>query len=197
MSGWTLSNVPGIASAVRTAAQDTDWKAREGALSSIRQGATFHAAIFSDTFNFYAKPLKWNEIYWTIMGTTFTRAPQPTRHWANLSLPVPIRAQARATGRDAAALAAALLRFADTERPLVRDIDRLPPVRFAPNRDEDFQMARIVERLAQGEIRGAARLARDVTGARVRSMYTHSTQDGTFFELALRRIDAGAFGDAA
>ena len=194
MSGWTQSSVPGIAAAVREAAQGSDWKVREGALSSVRGGDTFHASIFADAMNFYAKPLKWDEIYWTVMGTEFKRPPQPTRHWTSMSRYVPIRAQARVRARDAAALAAALLRFADAERERARDVDRLPEVRFAPNRDADFQMARVVEMLAGGDRDGAVRLARDVADGRVRSMYTHNTQEGSFFELFLRKFEAGAFG---
>ena len=123
MNGWTQSSVPGIAAAVRKAAHGGDWKVREDALSSIRGGDTFHASIFADAMNFYAKPLKWDEIYWTDMGTEFKRPLQPTRRWTSLSLHVPIRAQARARERDSAALSlGASVRCTLTTRPRARSL---------------------------------------------------------------------------
>jgi hypothetical protein len=50
--------------------------------------------------------------------------------------------------------------------------------------------------LAGGETGRARRLAEDVVAGRVRSMYTHNTPEGSFFELALAKIDAGVFGVA-
>ena len=193
MSGWTQSTIAGIAPAVREAAVGTGWQVREGALSVLDGAAAFHASIFADTMNFRAKPLIWNGIYWDIMGTVFARPPRATRHWTSLSLPVPIRAQALVRGSGAATAAAALVNFATAEKARVTDIARLPKVRFAPDRDADFQMARVVERLASGDQEGAARLADGVVSGRTRSIFTHNTPGGSFFELALQKIATGAF----
>ena len=197
MSGWTQSSIEGIAPAVRQAAENTGWKVREGSLSLIENGATFHASIFADTMNFRAKPIQWNEIYWSIMNMTFKRTPQATRHWTSFSLPVPIRAQAQVREGAADKAAAALIAFADTGKARTTTIDRLPGVRFAPDRDDDFQMARIVERLALGDPKGARDIAEGVVAGRIRSSFNHNAAGGSFFELARARIDDGVLERSA
>ena len=197
MSGWTQSNIEGIAAAVRQAAEDTSWKIREGSLSLIEDGATFHAWIFADTMKFRAKPLRWNDVYWSIMGMPFKRPPQATRHWAGFSLPVPIRAQALVPDGTAQKAAAALLAFAEAEKARTTALDRLPAVRFPPDRDDDFQMARVVERLALGDPEGARIIAEGVVAGRVRSSYNHYAPGGSFFELTLAKIESGEFERSA
>lgn len=183
-----------LSRAVRAAAEGTGWRVSGGTLSRIEGENTFHASIFSNAMNFYAKPVIWDFVFWRILGSEVKRRPSATRHWSRFSCNVPIRGQGQVASGPPEAVARGLLEFADTEFRRTDHFDHVPEARFFPDRDEDFQTARVLALLAREKIGASRCLAGDVVAGRVLSMYTHSTPAGSFFALALSRIDAGDFG---
>lgn len=183
-----------LSRAVRAAAEGSGWRASGGALSRIEGDATFHAWIFAEAMNFCAKPVAWDILFWKIFDGGAPRRPSVSRHWSRFSCNVPIRGQARVENGPPEAVARGFLAFAEAEMPRAEHWDRMPEVRFFPDRDGDFQTARVLDLLARGEVGAARRLAEDVVAGRVLSMYTHGNLAGSFFALALSRIDAGDFG---
>lgn len=188
-----------FARAVRAAASGTDWSARKGGLSSIRDGRAVHVFEFAGFLRFRTKPAEWDHEFWRIMGISFKRKPAPSRHFWGGSCPVPTIADFRLRGDAMAEHAADAVRFAERQTALLPR-NRLTladlETRAMPHeRPEDHVITEVVEHICEGRMDAADDVCGAVlSGQRRVGFAINVTRDGrsmSFFELARERMRAG------
>ena len=178
--------------AVRALSEGSGWVARAGTLSQRSAGHALHVFEFAGWLQFRAKPIIWDEVFWSVMGITFSRKPGPSRHFWGHSCLVPSIAAIELTGSTAQARAQDTLSFAETIAKSMKGA----PLRLADlmqravvqPRANDHVETEVVEHLAAGELEAARKICRDVLRkARPVSFSHRIVHDGvsySFFERA-------------
>lgn len=181
------------ARAVRAASKGTGWAVREGTLSKRSHINVIHVYEFAGWLRLRVKPLVWDDLFWQIMGTEFSRKPSASRHFWGHNCPSPTIASFKLAGSDPQARAIETLSFADAKfanfSHVALTFADLMQMAEDTERQSDHVETEVVSLLATGKVQAACQICWDVQNNVRNASFVHkSLYDGivvSFFERVL------------
>lgn len=182
----------GMAGVLREAVRGTGWATKQGTLSRVTDGLALHVYEFADFLRFRAKPVRWDRIFWNVLGIAVKEQPVPTRHFWGANCPTATLEVHRVLAKDATAAASETLGFADRAASRWTEAKARQSstvARHGPEHASDFVMTEVVIALEAGDHDEARVICQEAMSGQRRVRYLAHNANQSFFEAAISALD--------